>query len=157
MHEWLTAKKVASAVLRHAAQAMATALWLLAFSAGAQADDGIHVIANSQQPVNSLNLKELRAMFLMRLREWPDHRPVSVFVLRQEDPVHIQFCKDLLSVYPHQLQAGWDRLVYSGTGAAPVILESEQQMLDTIANTPGSIGYIQEDKPHANVKTITVQ
>jgi hypothetical protein len=157
MPEWFAAKKVTADILRRAAQAMAVTLWLLAFSTGAQADTGIHVISNSQQPVTILSLKELRAMFLMRLRTWPNGETVQVFVLRQEDPVHIQFCKDLLSVYPHQLQAGWDRLVYSGTGAAPVILETEQEMLNTIANTPGSIGYIQEDIPHANVKTITVQ
>ncbi len=96
-------------------------------------------------------------MFTMRLREWPGQQPVRVFVLKQDNATHITFCKDILNVYPHQLQAGWDRLVYSGTGTAPETLQNEQEMLEAVARTPGAIGYIKEGTPHENVSIVTVQ
>ena len=123
----------------------------------ASAGPAIHVIANNTQDSNSLSIKELRAIFTMRLHEWPNHQPIKVFVLQQDNPVHIQFCKDILNAYPHQLQAGWDRLVYSGTGKAPDVVDSEQQMLELIARTPGAIGYTQEVKADGNIKIINVQ
>ena len=140
---------------------LAAALLLHATTASAQ--DGVLIIVGKQQTASALSIKELRAIFTMRLREWPGSRiPIKVFVLRQDNAVHARFSKDLLNAYPHQLQAGWDRLVYSGTGEAPKAVDSEAQMLEAIANTPGAIGYLsptylQEGNRHDSVKAISVQ
>lgn len=84
----------------------------------------------------------LRAVFGMRLRTWPDGSPIRVFVLPDRHPLHTQFCKRLLGVFPHQMRSAWDRLVYSGTGQAPVEVNSEEEMATKIASTTGAIGYL---------------
>ena len=96
----------------------------------------------------------------MRLKTWPNNQPIHVFVLAQNNPVHEQFCKDILKVFPYQLQAGWDRLVFSGTGEAPKVFDSEQQMIEAVQNTAGSIGYISKQERHhenTNTHVITIQ
>jgi ABC-type phosphate transport system substrate-binding protein len=90
----------------------------------------------------SLSHETLREIFFMRLTAWPDGTPIRVFVLPDKHPLHIRFSKDILGVYPFQLRAAWDRLVYSGTGMAPTTVETVEEMRKRIQNTPGGIGYV---------------
>lgn len=100
------------------------------------------VVVNAQQEQNSISRSLLRGMFGMRLRAWPDGTPVRVFVLEDNEPAHVEFCKSVLRVYPYQLRQDWDRLVYSGTGQQPIIVRSEAMLLSKVAETPGAIGYV---------------
>ncbi|MEH6578566.1 MAG: hypothetical protein V7731_16005 [Amphritea sp.] len=73
---------------------------------------------------------------------WPDGSRIRVFVLPTEHPTHRSFSIDTLNTYPYQLERAWKRLTFSGTGRAPMQLDSEQEMIKTVHSTPGSIGYI---------------
>lgn len=100
--------------------------------------------AHGQSLDNVLSESGLRAIFGMRLRTWPDGSPIRVYVLPDRHPLHAQFCKRLLGVFPHQMRSAWDRLVYSGTGQAPLEVSSEEEMRAKIASTPGAIGYLKK-------------
>jgi hypothetical protein len=39
----------------------------------------------------------------------------------------------------------WDRMVFTGTGLAPTVVASEQEMRERIRSTPGAIGYVRGD------------
>lgn len=126
----------------------------------------IQLITHVDNSVAEISKRELRAIFSMRMKSWQNQESIKVFVLSQNHPTHDQFCKDLLKVFPHQLQAGWDRLVFSGTGKAPKVLDTEAEMIKAIQSTPGSIGYIlihpkQKEKHSENsnekLRTITLQ
>lgn len=83
---------------------------------------------------------------------------MQVYVLKEGDALHQQFCKEILRIFPHQLQAGWDRLVFSGTGEAPRVVNSKEEMIRAVSNHPGSIGYLfKEDISHENIKSIIVE
>jgi ABC-type phosphate transport system substrate-binding protein len=114
------------------------------------------VIANATVDTNELKLRDIRAIFTMKKRLWPDGEQVQVFVLPDNDATHQAFCKRVLGVFPRQLQAIWHRLAYSGTGTAPTILESEEEMVKQISQTPGSIGYLIRDTNDENIKTISI-
>ncbi|WP_036300979.1 type 2 periplasmic-binding domain-containing protein [Methylomarinum vadi] len=91
-----------------------------------------------------LSRAELREIFFGRQTRWPDGSPLRVFVLPDKHPVHIRFAKEVLGIYPYQLRSAWDRMIYSGTGTPPVVVESLEQMKKQIRSTPGAIGYIEE-------------
>lgn len=93
----------------------------------------------------------------MRLRTWPDGRPIRVFVLEDHDPTHNRFAKTILSIFPYQLRRLWDRLVYSGTGQAPNTVGSQEEMRTRVATTPGAIGYLEKDQADASVRVVEVQ
>lgn len=107
----------------------------------ADADEGVTVVANQSVVQESIDRSTLRAIFGMRLRKWPSGGPTTVFVLPDQHPVHARFAKQVLNVYPHQLRRWWDRLVYSGTGQAPIEVEDQAEMLERVAQTPGGVGY----------------
>jgi len=116
----------------------------------------IVVIANKGVDEKSLTLGAVRSIFGMRLRSWKGGIPVRVFVFDDYNPLHIEFSKKILGVFPHQLRWTWDRLVFSGTGQAPTYVKTADEMLEHVRNTPGAIGYIDRDLEHGFVKELPV-
>ncbi len=107
--------------------------------------------------VSQLSRDELRAIFAMRRRTWPDGTPIRVYVLPDDHPLHRAFCKNVLHVYPHQLRRIWDRNVYAGTGQAPVEVGDVETMHARIASHPGAIGYLPPDWIDGQVKAVRVR
>lgn len=118
--------------------------WLLMWPVGVIAEPV--TITSPDVATNSLSATQARLLFGMRLHQWDDARPVKVFVLPDSHPVHVDYCKSVLHVFPHQLRTVWNRQVFSGTGQAPVEVRNEEELLDRVANTPGAIGYISREK-----------
>jgi ABC-type phosphate transport system substrate-binding protein len=120
--------------------------WLLLFALQLAAEpvDPITVVVNPAltDEIGKLPPAILPAVFAMRMRTWPDKSQIRVFVLANDNPVHSAFCKQVLGVFPHQIRTAWDRLIYSGTGQAPTEVESEDEMRQRVATTPGAIGYL---------------
>ncbi|NOT68857.1 MAG: hypothetical protein HOP04_11200 [Methylophilaceae bacterium] len=116
------------------------------------------VIVTSLDSSRVISPYQAKAYFGMRIQQWPDGRPLRVFVLPDRHPLHEVFCKTLLNVFPHQLRTAWDRQVFSGTGQAPVEVASEDEMLVRIASTPGAIGYLSRQKAdESRVRKIEVR
>ncbi len=101
------------------------------------------MIANPQLAIDALPRDTARAIFAMRQRTTPRGESIHVVVLPDDHPVHARFAKKLLDVYPHQLRLAWDRMVFSGTGQAPDRVDSQAEMLQQVATTPGGLGYVE--------------
>lgn len=93
----------------------------------------------------------------MRMRSWPDDSPITVFVLGNDDPIHTAFSKEQLNMFPHQLQRAWDRLVYSGTGQAPIVVKTLKEMAERVAATPGAVGYHRRELIDETLRVLRVQ
>jgi hypothetical protein len=129
---------------RSPARMLSVALFLLASFAGAG-----DVRAQSAQVILGPGLEEvmvdrelLRAIFTMRVRAWPGGPAVRVFVLPDSDPLSDRFYREQLGMYSYVLRAAWDRMVFTGTGLAPTIVRSEEEMRELVSRTPGAIGYV---------------
>jgi hypothetical protein len=65
-------------------------------------------------------------------------------VLPDRHPLHVRFSKEVLGVYPYQLRSTWDRILYSGTGIPPTVVNTPQEVRERVDETPGGIGYAEE-------------
>ncbi len=115
------------------------------------------VAVNPKVVIEALSRNELRAIFAMRRRVWPDGTPIRVFVLPDDHPLHLIFCKKILRVYPYQLRRLWDRNVFSGTGPAPVEVDSLREMHDRIGEVAGAIGYLPPEWIDERVKAVEIR
>jgi ABC-type phosphate transport system substrate-binding protein len=104
------------------------------------------IIVNPDLADVTLDRDLLRAIFTMRLRSWPNGPPVRVFVLPDSDPLSDRFYREQLGMYSYVLRAAWDRMVFTGTGLAPTIVRSEEEMRQRVRMTPGAIGYVSKDR-----------
>lgn len=100
------------------------------------------VIANSSVRLQQVDRSFLLSSFSMRLNRWPDGTPMRVFVLADNHPIHTNFVKNTLEVFPYQLRSIWDRAVFSGSGRAPIQVGNEAEMLEKVSTVNGAIGYI---------------
>lgn len=117
--------------------------WPLTGAALGAAPPSVEILTSADRVgASPLDRALLRAAFTMRLRQWPDGRPMRVFVLPDNHPLHDRFCRELLGTYPYVLRTAWDRMVYTGTGFAPVVVSSEDEMRRRVQATPGAIGYV---------------
>jgi len=115
------------------------------------------LIANPALPSARISQNEARLFFTMRLSLWKNVVPVKVFVLPDDHPLHRQFSKSILGLFPYQLRRAWDRQIFSGTGQAPIMVATEQEMVERVASTPGGIGYVASGSEYPQVRTLEVR
>lgn len=99
---------------------------------------------------------QLRRIFSMRQPTWPDGQEVVVIALKSQDKSHLLMCKNILKMFPYQLDRLWNKLAFSGLGETPILVNSEQEMIEKLLATPGSIGYVLEPVPDINLRKVTV-
>ena len=120
---------------------------LLVLSSVANPQESAHsvdVIVSPSLLRTKLDRRLLRAVFTMRLRQWPDGSPIRVFVLPDDDPLSDQFYRERLGMYSYVLRRAWDRMVFTGTGLAPTVVQTEKEMIERVRSTPGAIGYVRK-------------
>lgn len=93
----------------------------------------------------------------MRQIHWPDGSLITVFVLPRQHFLHVKFTKEQLQMFPYQLDRIWNKLTYSGLGVAPITVNSPQELLDFVKNTPGAIGYIDNDASVEAVHVVNIK
>lgn len=129
-------------------------LWLtLSFCSALYAEPV--AIVHPGETHTAIELKTLRAAFGMTLQAWPNGQPLTIFVFRDDETAHQQFCRKVLGMLPYTLRRNWDRLLFSGAAQAPIAVDTPQDMLHRVASTPGGIGYI--DKEHTNASVSIVE
>jgi len=110
------------------------------------------IIVNPSVPEYTVSLNKTRAIFTMRQRFWTNGEKIKVFTLADDHPIHQLFTKNNLHMFPHQLRRVWDRIVFSGIGRVPIVVGSEEEMLEAIANTPNAIGYLSSEFKNEKVR-----
>lgn len=116
---------------------------ILAFAISANADDNkeLALIVHPSVITKSIDVSVARAVFTRKLTRWFDGNSVRVFVLPDNHNVHRKFVKEKLGLFPYQLRQIWDRMVFSGIGEAPEVVETVEKMYQAIKANPGAIGY----------------
>lgn len=127
---------------------LSSVLWsvilLFAFASPLLAGDQ-KLVSNPPPEILQLTVNEARSIFSMRVTNWPDGTPITVYVMPVKSTPHRDFVRTTLKLLPHQLKRKWDRLVYTGTGMAPIEVKDASEMRERVLNTPGSVGYLNSD------------
>ena len=109
---------------------------------------------DNQSPIT---IFQARAIFAGKKRYWSNGNPIRIVIMNEDSPSHERFCRKLLNVFPRQLRRSWDRNIYSGAGEGPVIVNSEQEMLDYISNHPYAIGYTDQTTEKEAIHVISFE
>jgi len=119
----------------------------------------LDVISHHSVDVKFLSTSQLRRIYTMRQIRWPNQEAIVVYVLPSQHDTHKHFSKNMLHMFPYQLDRIWNKLTFSGLGVAPRIVKSQEELIYAVSETRGAIGYVErlnKDKPqHVNVIKIT--
>ena len=136
---------------------LALSICLLAIGTEVRAGGHYEIVINPGVKERILSSNTLRSIFSMHLKTWSDGTKIRVFVLSDDDQLHQIVSKEKLNVFPYQLRSTWDRVVFSGTGQAPIKVNSNEEMLARIATTPGAIGYLWRANINENVNVLEIK
>ncbi|ACN17246.1 conserved hypothetical protein [Desulforapulum autotrophicum HRM2] len=115
---------------------------------------GVEVIVNASVPEIPYTVNDLKAIFAMQRPVWSNGERIHIFVFADDNPVHREFTKTRLNMFPHQFRRIWDRLLFSGTGQPPRQVSSPEEMIDKVSTTPNSIGYTGSEPDNDNIRII---
>ena len=80
----------------------------------------------------------------MRKLVWPGGQTIVVYALPNHSELHQKFSKEILKIFPYQLERTWKKLAYSGLGKIPIVVNSVTELKQAVKVTPGAIGYINQ-------------
>lgn len=114
----------------------------LALSTAYCAEKNIRIIANQSVDIDRLDNDQVKRIFTMYQTNWPNAQPIVVFVLANQNGTHQLFSREILGVFPYQLERIWNKLIFSGLGEGPIRVQTESEMLAKVKQQPGAIGYV---------------
>src|SRR3954471_24973152 len=115
----------------------------------------VKVIANAAVNSASISDSELRSVFLLQRKTLKDGTAVEP-VLQKRGPVHDTFCKHFLSRDGEEIGIYYDGIVFTGKGSMPKQLNSDADVLNYVARTPGAIGYVSSSASADGVKVLMI-
>ena len=101
-----------------------------------------HVIVTRANAATSLTEAEVSAMFMKRMRSWPDGSDVAPVDQRAGSRVRESFSEEIHGKSVRYVIRYWHRLIFSGRGIPPRELESDAEVLAFVAANRGAIGYV---------------
>lgn len=114
----------------------------------------IAIIGHPEDSIGDIDTQNVRNLFLGERKSFPNGvhaTPVNHVV---GSPDRKEFFSTVLSMGESSHKRHWKRKISTGSGNSPVEVSSHDALLKTIANTPGSIGYIDASKVDDSVKVL---
>ena len=112
------------------------------------------IIAHSGYDTGTLDTQNVRKLFLGERNSFPSGQHATPFNHKVGSPDRKEFFSLVLSMPEASHKRHWKRKMARGAGSPPSELGSHDAVLKSIANTPGSIGYIDASKVDSTVKVL---
>lgn len=114
------------------------------------------VVVSRENPVDSLNVEELRRIFLRQVTNWKDGETVSVFERPFDSPIGREFSQRVLKKTAEELKTYWMELQVTKGMKPPKVLRSASLVKEYLQRVRGGIGYIHENEVDESVKVVKI-
>jgi ABC-type phosphate transport system substrate-binding protein len=120
-------------------------------------DGAFVVIANPENPVESIDRDFLRDAYLKKATEWSDGETIRPVDLVAKYPARDRFTEQVLHKTPAQLKTYWNQQIFSGKGVPPPEAESPAGVIQYVLANKGAVGYIPAEVDPGKAKVIRVR
>lgn len=125
---------------------------LLAVMAGvAQAE--IAVIVN---PANgdAITKDDIASLYLAKTKTFPGGKNAIPLDRPEGSPSRVEFVSKVIDKDEAQMKSYWSRLIFTGKGVPPKVVETDAEVKDMVARNPDTIGFIDAAAADATVKVV---
>jgi ABC-type phosphate transport system substrate-binding protein len=129
-------------------------LLLAVASVSANAHADVVVIVSAKSPVTSLTAEQTARIFLGKASSFPDDSDAIPIDLAEGSPIRDEFYSRVVHKNSTQLSAYWAKVIFTGDGRPPQMLESSAAVRKAVASNPKAIGYIDKSAVNKSVKVI---
>ena len=124
----------------------------LMFSGSLQAD--ILVIVNTQNPLATLEKKQVVDLFMGRVSAFPDGGSAQTLDLKTGTPLRADFYKRLTGKSEAQVDAYWATLVFAGRMSPPKQFSDDQALIGEVSKNKTAIAYVARQPLPNGVKVV---
>ena len=115
--------------------------------------DTVYVIANPSVPLDSISMDEVQEIFTLQQVKWDNGSLIRLIDFKTDLPVKDAYYR-YLGFNKSTLKNQWLRIILSGEGQSPLLVRTEEEMLQEVMLTPGAIGYTSSPGNRSNVKIL---
>lgn len=112
------------------------------------------IIGHPDSETGTLDTQNVRKLFLGERKSFPSGHRATPINHSAGSPDRKEFFSLVLNMPESKHKRHWKRKIAVGAGSSPTELSSHAAVLRSIANTPGSIGYIDASKVDDTVKVL---
>lgn len=100
------------------------------------------VIGGTDAKLTKFDRDIIIQIFTKKKKFWENGDKISVYIKPQNSIEHKLFVIDVLKLSPFSYKRMLESITYSGLNIPPIEVNSDEQMLTLIADTPNAVGYI---------------
>ena len=127
---------------------------LLVWPASALAGQRIAVVVNAKNPVKSLGLDEIEAIFKALKRSFPGGKRILPFNFPARDPLRVAFDRAALHMEPGAVARYWIDQRVRGGQHPPTQVPTISMMREVVSKLESAIGYLPTSEVKSGVKVV---
>lgn len=116
--------------------------------------EGLTVIANSGSTPESVTQKEFDKIIHGEQQRWKTGQNVSIALLKTNNSIGLKTAELVFDMSSNELNKYWLGLVFEGKSKAPEFFNSEEDLINYVAITPGAVGIISSSTKTSKVTMI---
>jgi len=122
-----------------------------------RAAGSFQVIVNANNPVSSVDARQLSRMFRKEITRWADGSAVAPVDQKPDSPARAAFSTGVHGRSPALIAEFWRQQIFSGRSVPPTEKASDAEVMEFVRANPGAVGYVSSTAPlGAGVKAVTV-
>lgn len=122
--------------------------------AGPYATAEVVVVANKSAPVRSLNIEQVKSIFLKKTDTFPDGTPVVAVDLPYDNEVREEFYQKAVNKRASQVKSYWAKRVFTGKGSPNNTKKNDSAVKRWVASGANRLGYIDANSVDGSVKVM---
>lgn len=122
---------------------------------GASLQAGTAIIVHPSNS-NALDAFQISQIFLTKMKTFPDGSEALPVFLPVDHPVFDAFLRLVINKNLAQFKAYFGKLIFTGRGTPPKVVDTDDEMLELIARNPNLIGMVDETKVTDKVKVVAI-
>ncbi|MBD1555349.1 hypothetical protein HC752_00135 [Vibrio sp. S9_S30] len=126
-----------------------TLILLLVVSPYSVAD--MYIVVGTQSDLESITEEQVAGLYLGRNRGMKDRR---LTILERSGDVREVFYKEISNLSLSQVNAHWAKLKFSGRVRAPLVMKTEEELLEHLLKDKSALGYVRNKPTHSKLKVI---
>lgn len=119
--------------------------------------EGLAIVVNRENPIESLSMAELRTVFLGERSHWPNGRRITLVMMEPGQPERDTMLRDVCRMSESDLRRRYLQGLLTGEVlVSPKTLANPIGVRKFVFNVPGAIGYLRAEDVDDSVKVIRI-
>lgn len=133
---------------------LAFPLFLAVSMSAASASADVVIVVSARSAITHLTTEQVARIFLGKTDAFPNGGKAVPVDQAEGNAIRDEFYAKVLNKSPSQVSAYWTRIIFTGDGQPPKLLENNVAIKKAVADNPDAIGYIDKSAVDSSVRVI---